>query len=487
MSESTETASLDGTTGAADGIPDRVFFAPFTPENNSGALGIGRLILDGDTLTLDVVASGLTPGQEHPFHLHRFTDGGTERLPTAADDTNGDGLVQTAEAAANAYGPVVLPLTVAGNGGAEAFPTADANGTLTYSRSITLDPNDAQDAAILAALSEGTRPGVLNLHGLDLSASGVTGRELMLATPPQMADGTGAQEGTGTTVTTGYDPNLPVSAAPLLAVPEDADARVVAALADADSATFLAHAEAVLSALAPHTLDPTGTGPLAPEDGSAQDGGGAGADSFLALLAPANNSGAFGAAAVRLDEAAGTVEVHLAAEGLTPDQVHGMHIHGFADDRTSLLPNFTLDSDRDGFVEDQEGEPALGPVILGLTQDGSVSDAPLTAPYPRAGADGSVTLDQTYHLNLQDPAEAAIFGELTDRLAGRAVQIHGLEVTNAAQGAGTGGEVDGHAGYVPELPVANGILLPADGSDPAAQDMKAIATAIFGSDLVFGT
>ncbi|HKG50941.1 MAG TPA: hypothetical protein VKB14_10900, partial [Actinomycetales bacterium] len=64
-----------------------------TPANNSGVLGLARATLDGTTLTLDVAASGLTPGESHPLHIHGFTDGaaGTEHPATVADDANTDG------------------------------------------------------------------------------------------------------------------------------------------------------------------------------------------------------------------------------------------------------------------------------------------------------------------------------------------------------------------------------------------------------------
>src|SRR3954447_23939659 len=51
------------------------FVTLLLPENNSGAAGVARVTLDGNTLTVDVVASGLTPGEPHPMHIHGFLDG----------------------------------------------------------------------------------------------------------------------------------------------------------------------------------------------------------------------------------------------------------------------------------------------------------------------------------------------------------------------------------------------------------------------------
>lgn len=364
---------------------------------------------------------------------------------------------------------MLVPVTLSGTPGAGNFPAADANGMVAFSQTYQLNPDDAADANILQHLDTRLEGRVLNFHGLDLSLLGAAAEHPTL---PQT--GTTTED----TSSVGYDAELPVGAAQLLGLPDGADTRR-ADLTGADANTFLSRAEAALSALLPYTLDPTGQGPAAPEPEQPKS------DDYLALLAPSNNSGAFGAAAVHIDEAAGSLTVRLVAEGLTPEMMHAMHIHGFSNDDPSLLPNFTLDGDHDGFVEDQEGETVVGPVILGLTQDGSISDASRTANFPAADANGDVVLQQTYHFDLTNPAQESIFHELEDRLAGREVQIHGLTVAEG-EGAGTRNEVDGTGGYKPELPVANGILLPVTEDNPVSQDMVALASAIFGSDQLFG-
>jgi hypothetical protein len=110
-------------------------------------------------------------------------------------------------------------------------------------------------------------------------------------------------------------------------------------------------------ALAPYTLLPQGGGTAAREPAARVDA--PAADTFTSLLLPANNSGVLGAARAVFDEAAGTVTVDFRATGLTPGQEHALHIHGFSDDRPSLIPNAVLDADRDGFVEDVKRHPDL--------------------------------------------------------------------------------------------------------------------------------
>jgi len=213
--------------------------------------------------------------------------------------------------------------------------------------------------------------------------------------------------------------------------------------------------------LQPYTLNAAGTGPVALEPANHLDA--PQTSTFVSLLQPANGSGVHGAAEIKFDEAAGVVTVDLTAFGLTPNVAHAAHIHGFSDDRPSLLPNSSLDQDHDGFVEDQEGDGVVGPVILALTTDGKVTDATRAAAFPVADANGHLLLNETYRFDLSDPGQLAIFEELRDRLTGRELQIHGLEVAPGT-GAGTPNEINGTGGYRGPLLVANGIVLPVDES-----------------------
>ena len=435
-------------------------FALLTPSNNSGVLGLARATLDGTTLKVDVAASGLAPGQVHPFHIHGFLDDRPARLAVATDDADGDGRVESPEGGSLATGPVIAGLTASGDAlfGVEVspdFPVAAADGTLRFSQTYALNPAVADDAQILGRLDARFEGRILQLHGLDV--------------PPGAGAGTpGEVNGTG-----GYTPGLPVAAGPLLGAEGEVAALTAALLGDTSSAAFLDRAQAALSSLAPYTLNPAGTGPLAPEPPGAAVSP---TDTYAALLAPSNNSGAVGAALVRLNRADTSVTVDLVMAGLEPGQEHASHIHGFANDVPSLLPNFRLDEDNDGFVEDQEGEAVVGPVILGLTTDGSISDAVLTASFPVADAAGNLYLRQTYDFDTADPVQRTLFGELEDRLAGREVQVHGLTLP-ATEGEGTAFEVNGEAGYKPNLPVANGILLPVTDAD-TARELVAVSRSL---------
>jgi hypothetical protein len=121
-----------------------VFATDFTALNNSGVAGHAVLLLnqDAQTVTVDIQASGLEPGQMHIQHIHGFNDDADSKSPTIAQDTDGDGFVELAEGLAT-YGPIQLNLTLnpenaahdhgtAGHDhtGEAVFPTVGADGML---------------------------------------------------------------------------------------------------------------------------------------------------------------------------------------------------------------------------------------------------------------------------------------------------------------------------------------------------------------------
>ncbi len=134
--------------------------------NGSGASANVTVSTDGTNITVNINATGLTPGAPHAQHLHI---GGQNVCPTASADTDGDGLVNTAEGQP-AYGGVKVSLTTSGDTSpssalaVDRFPTADSSGNLSYSRTFALpDGVTAQDVANAVVVQ----------HGIDLNGNGM--------------------------------------------------------------------------------------------------------------------------------------------------------------------------------------------------------------------------------------------------------------------------------------------------------------------------
>jgi hypothetical protein len=102
------------------------------------------LTLDGDKVHVSIEGTGFTPKMPHAQHFHgSFTADTDFTCPTSASDKDGDGQVNTEEGLPQ-YGNVIISLTTKGDTSAKSglaldrFPVADADGNLSYDRTITL-------------------------------------------------------------------------------------------------------------------------------------------------------------------------------------------------------------------------------------------------------------------------------------------------------------------------------------------------------------
>jgi hypothetical protein len=196
-----------------------------------------------------------------------------------------------------------------------------------------------------------------------------------------------------------------------------------------------------------------------------------------------NNSGISGKAILLVDEGSQTVTVDIQARGLEPGQTHIQHIHGFPDDTDSRSPTIAQDADGDGFVELAEGLATYGPIQLNLTMNpgnavhdhGADHDHTDQAVFPTVGDDGVLSYRQVFAFDPASDTAQSIFDDILP-LEAKEIVLHGL-TTNAVQGAGTAGEVDGTAGFKAALPVASGEVTLIEG----AADVLA-ATETLGID-----
>lgn len=194
-----------------------LYQAVLTPLNSSGVSGLASLSLDGNFLTVHITASGLTPDQPHPQHIHGMFDSNgnvaNSTVPTIAQDTDGDGFVEVAEGLAT-YGPVILNFD--SPSGSSAFPTAPG-GFLDFTETY-----DISDLALLFDPLSGQRFTTSDLFPLE-------NREIVLH-GLTLTDLTGLGAGDGeANGTAGYKALLPVAAGEItrVAVPEPASLAVL--------------------------------------------------------------------------------------------------------------------------------------------------------------------------------------------------------------------------------------------------------------------
>lgn len=114
----------------AQSKPERDYVAPLFPLNDSGVEGTAELELEGDQLRVKIEAAGLEASKIHPQHIHGHEHKNASCPPDNAD-TNGDGVIDIGEGLPY-YGPVIVPLT--------PFPTADAEGRISFDEVFTVDP-----------------------------------------------------------------------------------------------------------------------------------------------------------------------------------------------------------------------------------------------------------------------------------------------------------------------------------------------------------
>lgn len=118
----------------------QMYQANLTSLNNSGATGTATVKVTGDQATVTIHTDGASAGLPHAQHIHI---GGQGICPTMSADSNHDGVLSTVEGQP-AYGAVKVSLTTSGDTSANSavavsrFPKADANGSITYSRTFTL-------------------------------------------------------------------------------------------------------------------------------------------------------------------------------------------------------------------------------------------------------------------------------------------------------------------------------------------------------------
>lgn len=118
-----------------------VYTADLGELNGSGGTGSATLTVsdDGETMAIDLSATGLNLDGPHAIHLHGIVEDDNvlaSTCPTMADDADGDGVLTVLEGAPK-YGAVQVSLTTSGDtsaGSALAIDRFPAGTAVNYSR-----------------------------------------------------------------------------------------------------------------------------------------------------------------------------------------------------------------------------------------------------------------------------------------------------------------------------------------------------------------
>lgn len=190
----------------------QMYQANLSSLNGSGSTGTATVSVTGDQLTVKVHSDGASANLAHAQHIHI---GGKNICPTAADNTNKDAVLTTAEGQP-AYGDIKVSLTTSGDASAtsglavDRFPKASATGSVDYNRTFTLPSGvTASDVANGVIVTHG----VASLYGDKTKYDGSMKSELDSSLPEEAtapascgkltaAPTGGAQTGSGSTAGT---------------------------------------------------------------------------------------------------------------------------------------------------------------------------------------------------------------------------------------------------------------------------------------------
>ncbi len=158
--------------------------ATLTSLNGSGASGTAKAIVQNKKIKhIEIHATGLTPDAPHAQHIH-YGNQALNECPTLAQDSNGDGRLNTVEGVP-AYGPVVVSLNTTGDTtpasflDVSRFPVS-SNGSYSYSRdnikfTDVAGTGYAGGGGTAKEIAESIRAGegVIVIHGLDYDKDGM--------------------------------------------------------------------------------------------------------------------------------------------------------------------------------------------------------------------------------------------------------------------------------------------------------------------------
>jgi hypothetical protein len=172
MAQSGGAASGGAESGGSGGEVKEAYVAELQPMNTNVTgdvtKGEAHFMISGDTLTISIKVTGAPPNIEHWQHFHGFTDGQSATCATAADDANGDGIVDLIETE-KASGTTMVPFDTdpaAMDVAHGTYPKADAQGDYIYQETVSLKALDAAFAKAFPGQKLNLDHRVVYIHGV---------------------------------------------------------------------------------------------------------------------------------------------------------------------------------------------------------------------------------------------------------------------------------------------------------------------------------
>jgi hypothetical protein len=157
---------------------DMTYMAALAPLNSavtgSSASGEALFMISGDQLTIKITVKGVPPDTEHWQHFHGFAEGDrASTCPVASTDANGDGIVDLIETEPLA-GTTMVPFNadpVSMDIPQDTYPTAGADGTYTYEKTVSLKALESAFAKQFPGQQLDLDRRVVFLHGVPASTT----------------------------------------------------------------------------------------------------------------------------------------------------------------------------------------------------------------------------------------------------------------------------------------------------------------------------
>lgn len=130
--------------------------------------GDARFVVANDTMTVTINVKNAPPNMEHWQHFHGFANDSMAVNATAADDKNGDGIVDVVESAASS-GATMVPFNkfpAKMDVGANTYPIAGKDGSYHYEAKIPMDSLKAAFAKAFNGSAIDLDKRVLYIHGV---------------------------------------------------------------------------------------------------------------------------------------------------------------------------------------------------------------------------------------------------------------------------------------------------------------------------------